>query len=163
MYPIMHSSHHENKPVSDSDDVVAQSGSEIVFSFTPSGTCRMTSSISSILNPISKCFQVNRAVEILIRPSTVPGPPRSVRVQENEVLKAGVQDSIPIHVRLISMHVTHNRVNQLHEACICVDGTFYLVTSTFLYFPGVPVYTSTDLKNWTQIGTINFVRLSCMH
>lgn len=37
-------------------------------------------------------------------------------------------------------------------ACICVDGVFYLVTSTFLYFPGIPVYTSRDLKTWTQIG-----------
>lgn len=29
---------------------------------------------------------------------------------------------------------------------------FYLVTSTFAYFPGIPVFHSRDLVNWTQIG-----------
>lgn len=29
---------------------------------------------------------------------------------------------------------------------------FYIVTSTFTYFPGLPVFESTDLVNWTQIG-----------
>ncbi|KAI0081569.1 hypothetical protein K474DRAFT_1247208 [Panus rudis PR-1116 ss-1] len=39
-------------------------------------------------------------------------------------------------------------------SCICVDGTFYLVTSTFLYYPGIPVYTSKDLQTWKQIGNV---------
>ncbi|KDE06476.1 hypothetical protein MVLG_03130 [Microbotryum lychnidis-dioicae p1A1 Lamole] len=39
-------------------------------------------------------------------------------------------------------------------SCICVDDVFYLVTSTFLYFPGIPVYASRDLINWTQIGNV---------
>lgn len=29
---------------------------------------------------------------------------------------------------------------------------YYLVNSTFAYFPGIPVFRSTDLVNWTQIG-----------
>lgn len=29
---------------------------------------------------------------------------------------------------------------------------YYLVTSTFSYFPGIPVFHSRDLVNWTQIG-----------
>ncbi|RHW17777.1 glycoside hydrolase family 43 protein [Sphingomonas gilva] len=29
---------------------------------------------------------------------------------------------------------------------------YYLVTSTFGYFPGIPVFHSRDLTNWTQIG-----------
>lgn len=33
-----------------------------------------------------------------------------------------------------------------------VGGDFYLVTSTFGYFPGIPVFRSRDLVNWTQIG-----------
>jgi len=33
-----------------------------------------------------------------------------------------------------------------------VGRDFYLVTSTFEYFPGVPVYHSRDLANWTLIG-----------
>lgn len=34
----------------------------------------------------------------------------------------------------------------------CKDGVYYLVNSTFEYFPGVPIFTSTDLVNWSQIG-----------
>lgn len=33
-----------------------------------------------------------------------------------------------------------------------VGNDFYLVTSTFSYFPGIPVFHSKDLVNWTQIG-----------
>lgn len=33
-----------------------------------------------------------------------------------------------------------------------VGGDYYLVTSTFAYFPGLPVFHSRDLVNWTQIG-----------
>ncbi|KAK1622059.1 glycosyl hydrolase [Colletotrichum phormii] len=33
-------------------------------------------------------------------------------------------------------------------SCIHVDDAFFCVTSTFTWFPGVPVYTSTDLSHW---------------
>lgn len=33
-----------------------------------------------------------------------------------------------------------------------VGEDYYLVTSTFAYFPGIPVFHSRDLVNWTQIG-----------
>lgn len=35
-----------------------------------------------------------------------------------------------------------------------VDGTYYLVTSTFEYLPGLPVYASRDLERWVQIGNV---------
>lgn len=35
-----------------------------------------------------------------------------------------------------------------------VDGTYYIVTSTFEYVPGIPVYASDDLETWRQIGNI---------
>ena len=39
------------------------------------------------------------------------------------------------------------------DPSVCrVDRDYYLVTSSFEYFPGIPVYHSTDLVNWTQIG-----------
>ena len=39
------------------------------------------------------------------------------------------------------------------DPSICrVGDDYYLVTSTFEYFPAIPVYHSTDLVNWTQIG-----------
>lgn len=34
------------------------------------------------------------------------------------------------------------------------DGAYYLVTSTFEYLPGIPVYRSTDLASWTHIGNV---------
>jgi xylan 1,4-beta-xylosidase len=33
-----------------------------------------------------------------------------------------------------------------------VGGDYYLVNSSFAYFPGIPVWHSTDLVTWTQIG-----------
>jgi len=33
-----------------------------------------------------------------------------------------------------------------------VGGDFYLVNSTFAYFPGIPIFHSTDLRRWKQIG-----------
>jgi beta-xylosidase len=35
-----------------------------------------------------------------------------------------------------------------------VGDDYYLATSTFEYLPGVPVYHSTDLVTWTQIGNV---------
>ena len=31
---------------------------------------------------------------------------------------------------------------------------YYLVASSFAYFPGVPIFHSTDLVSWTQIGSV---------
>ncbi|CRK26658.1 hypothetical protein BN1708_014624 [Verticillium longisporum] len=35
---------------------------------------------------------------------------------------------------------------------VFVDGTFFLCTSSFHVFPGLPIYASKDLKEWTHIG-----------
>ncbi|WP_158826594.1 glycoside hydrolase family 43 protein [Mucilaginibacter lacusdianchii] len=35
-----------------------------------------------------------------------------------------------------------------------VNTDYYLVNSTFAYFPGIPVFHSKDLKNWKQIGNV---------
>ena len=41
------------------------------------------------------------------------------------------------------------------DPSVCrVGDDYYLVTSTFAYFPGVPIYHSKDLVNWTQIGNV---------
>lgn len=34
------------------------------------------------------------------------------------------------------------------------NGKYYLVCSSFQYFPGVPLFESSDLVNWTQIGHV---------
>ncbi|RZK22266.1 MAG: glycoside hydrolase family 43 protein, partial [Hymenobacter sp.] len=35
-----------------------------------------------------------------------------------------------------------------------VGPDYYLVNSTFSYFPGIPVMHSRDLKNWKQVGNV---------
>jgi xylan 1,4-beta-xylosidase len=35
-----------------------------------------------------------------------------------------------------------------------VGTDYYLVNSTFSYFPGIPVFHSKDLKNWKQVGNV---------
>jgi beta-xylosidase len=37
---------------------------------------------------------------------------------------------------------------------VAAGGVYYLVTSTFEYLPGIPVYRSTDLVTWTLIGNV---------
>lgn len=39
------------------------------------------------------------------------------------------------------------------DPSVCMhDGRFYMVTSSFQYFPGVPIFISDDLINWQQVG-----------
>jgi xylan 1,4-beta-xylosidase len=41
------------------------------------------------------------------------------------------------------------------DPSVCrVDDTYYLVTSSFEYAPGVPIFRSTDLRSWEQIGNV---------
>lgn len=35
---------------------------------------------------------------------------------------------------------------------VCVKDDYFLVTSSFEYFPGLPIYHSKDLLNWKLIG-----------
>lgn len=38
--------------------------------------------------------------------------------------------------------------------CTNGEGDYYLATSTFTYFPGVPIFHSRDLVNWKQVGHV---------
>ena len=41
------------------------------------------------------------------------------------------------------------------DPSVCrVGDTYYLVNSSFQYFPGVPIFQSKDLVNWEQIGNV---------
>lgn len=41
------------------------------------------------------------------------------------------------------------------DPSICKAGdAYYLVNSTFAYFPGIPIFKSNDLVNWEQIGNV---------
>jgi xylan 1,4-beta-xylosidase len=39
-------------------------------------------------------------------------------------------------------------------SCVLVDGVYYLVTSSFEYLPGLPVYRSTDFVSWEHVGNV---------
>jgi beta-xylosidase len=55
-------------------------------------------------------------------------------------------------------HVANSYTNPIisgfnaDPSIIRVNRDFFLVTSSFEYFPGVPIYHSTDLVNWKLIG-----------
>ncbi|WP_198931781.1 glycoside hydrolase family 43 protein [Labilibacter marinus] len=56
-----------------------------------------------------------------------------------------------------SQEVIHNPVlpGFYPDPSICrVGDDFYMVNSTFSYFPGIPVFHSRDLTNWKQIGHV---------
>ena len=41
------------------------------------------------------------------------------------------------------------------DPSVCrVGDKFYLVNSSFQYFPGVPIFESADMQHWTQIGNV---------
>jgi beta-xylosidase len=44
---------------------------------------------------------------------------------------------------------------------VLVNGIYYLATSSFHLFPGIPIYASTNLQDWKHIGP--FVCLFRMH
>lgn len=52
------------------------------------------------------------------------------------------------------MHYINPVIPGFHpDPSVCrVGDDYYLVTSSFEYFPGVPLFHSRDLVNWTQIG-----------
>ena len=41
------------------------------------------------------------------------------------------------------------------DPTVCrADDEYYLATSSFTYFPGAPIFRSSNLVDWTQIGNI---------
>lgn len=54
------------------------------------------------------------------------------------------------------MSYTNPVISGFHpDPSICkVDNDYYLVTSSFEYFPGIPIFHSKDLVNWKQIGHV---------
>lgn len=58
------------------------------------------------------------------------------------------------HVIIRIMKIQNPVIPGFHPdpSVCCVGEDYYLVTSTFEYFPGVPVFHSRDLVHWRQIG-----------
>jgi beta-xylosidase len=54
--------------------------------------------------------------------------------------------------------MTDNTINPIipgfapDPSLVLVHGTYFLVNSTFHLFPGLPIYTSKNLRDWKHIG-----------
>lgn len=70
-----------------------------------------------------------------------------------------------ISIALFSCKTEQNQENRMYsnpilsgfypDPSICrVGNDYYMVTSTFSFFPGLPIFHSTDLVNWEQIGNV---------
>lgn len=62
-----------------------------------------------------------------------------------------------LFVSIVQIAAFNNPVNPgfLPDPSICrVGEDYYLVNSSFEYFPGVPIFHSKDLINWEQIGNV---------
>jgi xylan 1,4-beta-xylosidase len=72
------------------------------------------------------------------------------------VLLLAVLSGVYSQPSITNQNVTYNNPiipGFFSDPSICrVEEDYYLVTSTFEYFPGVPVFHSKDLVNWEQIG-----------
>ncbi|KAH0422917.1 xylosidase arabinofuranosidase [Colletotrichum camelliae] len=61
---------------------------------------------------------------------------------------------------LLAVGVTATYLNPIlpgfhpDPSCVYVEGTFFCVTSTFTWFPGVPVYASKDLRRWKLVSSV---------
>ena len=69
--------------------------------------------------------------------------------------------SIPLYVLILNASVVNSQLRNpilpgfYPDPSICrVANDYYLVNSSFAYFPGVPVFHSTDLLHWKQIGHV---------
>lgn len=49
-----------------------------------------------------------------------------------------------------------------NPSVVLIGDTFFLVTSTFHVFPGLPIYASKDLVNGKHIGTSPTVSISAL-
>jgi xylan 1,4-beta-xylosidase len=70
----------------------------------------------------------------------------------------------PVDVSTFSKYLSETQSTELinpilngfypDPSVVKVGPDYYLINSTFSYFPGLPVFHSKDLKNWKQIGNV---------
>ena len=67
-----------------------------------------------------------------------------------------VPDPFPIMKRRQIMIYNNPVISGFYpDPSVCeANGRYFLVTSSFQYFPGVPLFESNDLVNWKQIGHV---------
>ena len=82
------------------------------------------------------------------------------KLNKTIIMKLFLRTSLLIILVCQSVSVTAQRYYQnpilagfYPDPSICrVGNDYYLTVSSFAYFPGLPIFHSTDLVNWKQIG-----------
>jgi xylan 1,4-beta-xylosidase len=82
------------------------------------------------------------------------GPPTSW-VQFKSFTYSGIDDAAKLLKSPANQFLNPILAGFYPDPSICrVGGDYYLVNSSFWYFPGVPIFHSKDLVNWTQLGFV---------
>ncbi len=99
-------------------------------------------------------FSVLAAVMLL--PSCKVSAPAGSALFDNFVYEG--KDSFYIENPLQEEDMAYNPLipGWYSDPSICTNGKgdYFLVTSTFSYYPGVPIFHSRDLLNWKQVGNV---------
>src|SRR5258705_13649349 len=79
-------------------------------------------------------------------------------------MKLKIFTFVLVAIGLVTNHIilaqSTNLVNPIlagfypDPSIVRVGSDYYLINSTFAYFPGLPVFHSKDLKNWKQIANV---------
>jgi xylan 1,4-beta-xylosidase len=101
---------------------------------------------------ISKSYRMKKFLTFLIAIAAIP-----LLAQNDSSEFSGMSNRNPFASRQDpNAEVTYHNpvIPGFHsDPSVCrVGDDYYLITSTFEYFPGVPVFHSKDLVNWEQIG-----------
>lgn len=77
--------------------------------------------------------------------------PKAATTSRPQHHQPGLRDTSPSHHRNMSTNPIIPGFAP-DPSIVLADGRFFLVTSSFHAFPGLPIYTSTDLVSWKHIG-----------
>ena len=98
-----------------------------------------------ILGILITCLNVYSQVPNSGDPSSTHPPPSSLRMPNAFTAYVDPNETVTFNNPVITGNSSDPSVCRVGE-------DYYLVTSSFRYFPGVPVYHSRDLVNWELIG-----------
>ncbi len=113
--------------------------------------------------PASRAFPTClRGVAFLCSPSASARAPCSIPAPTSRPRRCSIGSSIRARTPVFEAHKAgpNEYLNPIlsgfypDPSVTRAGEDYYLVTSSFTYFPGIPVFKSHDLVHWTQIGNV---------
>lgn len=102
------------------------------------------------------CVSLLALVLCVISCTQAPSPQAGTALFDHFVYSGS--DSVYAHHPLADEHTFYNPIlpGWYSDPSVCTNGKgdYFLVTSTFSYYPGVPIFHSRDLMNWKQVGHV---------